>query len=542
MKRGIYLIGCAMILILVGCNGNTPTPPVVIQPTVAEPAVVPTSDGNTEDNQNGAAATSTPVILNTVPAAEPTVAAPTSTPTPSEATLTAALPAPSLGALTFFDGRTGFESFEFYTVNEIFVSFDYANIPDQAKFRRDWYFNNTLFISREEIWNGAAYNRDGNRSDISIFDYESEAGLAPGNYQVELYLDDTLLMRDGFAIYQSNEQGQVQPSDPKFSGLHFKGIGPYSMEIGEQLEQPTEIFAQWGYSQMANGDVVRRDWYFNNELFITKEEVWDISVHGENGFRDDVSIFDYEIGLAIGIYRLELFVNGEFQESKAVEVVPFYVMAPLVEPVSGKSLTTFTNNTVVVTNPDGATQQISVAGRISAVDWFPGGEKIVIASRIVTDPSAPFPTFAHRNELRLWDLATNSLVDIGTQDDNYRSPLVSPDGNIIAVIAGTGYGDACGVDSLLVLLKMNGTNVAEKLTIEDFNFGSIDTEYGVWTVDTNPAYKAKQPADGFEYAYSPGSWVDNTTLLTTNGFGDCSDNYGQYRMNLNDLTATKVEQ
>ena len=75
------------------------------------------------------------------------------------------------------------------------------------------------------------------------------------------------------------------------------------------------IVALWDYSGMNSGDFVQRDWKFNGERWLYREEVWDEETErGANGTVTDVELYGEVIGgLAPGDYYLDLFVNGVWQ-------------------------------------------------------------------------------------------------------------------------------------------------------------------------------------------------------------------------------------
>ena len=80
---------------------------------------------------------------------------------------------------------------------------------------------------------------------------------------------------------------------------------------------------------------------------------------------------------------------------------------------------------------------------------------MLISTKKLMNRTVLVSSLAHKNELWLWDITADSLVAIGSLDDNYRWPVVSPDGNTVAVLAGSGYGDACVVDLRLIFLKID---------------------------------------------------------------------------------------
>ncbi len=74
-----------------------------------------------------------------------------------------------------------------------------------------------------------------------------------------------------------------------------------------------QIFAVWNYVNMRPGMTVRREWYLNGELWLTREEAWDFAKYGANGTVRDVSIHDFDAGLTTGIYELRIYIDNVIQ-------------------------------------------------------------------------------------------------------------------------------------------------------------------------------------------------------------------------------------
>lgn len=71
-----------------------------------------------------------------------------------------------------------------------------------------------------------------------------------------------------------------------------------------------EIVALWDYAGMAPGDRVRRIWFRDDLIWLTREETWDWDKYGAAGTVTDIAIYDNEgDGLLPARYRLQLYVN-----------------------------------------------------------------------------------------------------------------------------------------------------------------------------------------------------------------------------------------
>ncbi|MEM7802571.1 MAG: hypothetical protein AAF633_25485, partial [Chloroflexota bacterium] len=108
----------------------------------------------------------------------------------------------------------------------------------------------------------------------------------------------------------------AEPVTPGFSNLTFKTAA----ESGSRFGSANEVFAVFSYANLTDEDLIRREWFFNGERFITREESWDTSAYGAEGVRDDISIYDFISGLNPGSYRVELYLNNELQADGSFEV------------------------------------------------------------------------------------------------------------------------------------------------------------------------------------------------------------------------------
>lgn len=98
-----------------------------------------------------------------------------------------------------------------------------------------------------------------------------------------------------------------------FSGLRFvltvDGAAQSTFPAGTD-----EIFALWEYSGMSPTDNIRRIWFRDDQIWLTREEGWNWGEYGSNGTMRDISVYDDEgSGLASATYRLQLYVNDELQ-------------------------------------------------------------------------------------------------------------------------------------------------------------------------------------------------------------------------------------
>jgi len=85
-----------------------------------------------------------------------------------------------------------------------------------------------------------------------------------------------------------------------------------------------EIFAIWDYDGMQAADRIRRIWFRDDQIWLTREEYWNWGKYGSTGTVLDNSIYDHEgSGLKPAKYHLQLYVNDRLQQEAT-----FVVLSP----------------------------------------------------------------------------------------------------------------------------------------------------------------------------------------------------------------------
>jgi hypothetical protein len=108
---------------------------------------------------------------------------------------------------------------------------------------------------------------------------------------------------------------------PSFSrGITFAETPDVSVGTREFHGGVVRVYALWQYFNMSQGLNVRRDWYRNGEIWITRSEPWDFAKYGANGTVKDISIYDEEDGLPSGHYELKLYIENVAQFTAADDV------------------------------------------------------------------------------------------------------------------------------------------------------------------------------------------------------------------------------
>jgi hypothetical protein len=212
--------------------------------------------------------------------------------------------APSFSDLTFSTQSGGPNQTVFpYGTQEVFIRFNYANIPVGTVMQREWYLNGVALTSRSENWS-ANWGSTGRLTHISLFDRTSGFGLAPGTYRVRVYLRDipSVVLDSSFVI-----ETNVVPS---FSNLRFSdsptGVAQAFFPSGTK-----RVYALWDYANVPVGAQMRRVWWRDGVVFVDRTVPWDFNTYGTAGTVRDVFIFDDISGLSDGSYIVEVSIVGQ---------------------------------------------------------------------------------------------------------------------------------------------------------------------------------------------------------------------------------------
>lgn len=347
----------------------------------------------------------------------------------------------------------------------------------------------------------------------------------PATDPTEIPAEATAVASEPTAVPATNTD-----STPQFSHLTLlpNGVVPPS----DTPFTTQELYAVWEYTGMTAADQVERLWYFDGELWLERNEPWDMAKYGANGRIEDVYVYDYEPNLRAGDYRLVLKVNG-IELASAEYTIPSFTVGPVIEPESGMVAAVQGRKTLVLRRVDWTTTAWESFGDIVDLAWLPGGQGIVYSEQIVANAELP-GTLGLRHNLWLQNVLTGQKYQLGSTDENLHSPVVSPDGRYLALYSGTLYGDACFVDANLHIIELDASGQRVNL-FELADFSGVPAVEGAMAQPN-----LFGPGDG-PFEPVPGQWVDSQTL-TTRLVWYCSqsDAAGMYALDLNGRTAVKI--
>lgn len=248
-------------------------------------------------------------------------------------------------------------------------------------------------------------------------------------------------------------------SDPVFFGA-FVSLEPDGIPGQSRFATGADqLFAIWHYQNMRAGLRVRREWYLDGQLWLAREEPWDFVKYGERGIIRDISIYDFDVGLPAGVYQLVIFIDSVNQPiGKATEdgtdvFIEFEILPPI-EATSpdGQWIARSLLDRLILTGADG-TQVDSYMGReIAAVVWLPDNQHLLFVDRDRSKQVFGLAVGIH-DDLWIVDISsreTRLIYASDTRIAGHDDLLVSPDGRFVASHEGSGFGDACFVDTRVI--------------------------------------------------------------------------------------------
>ena len=297
-----------------------------------------------------------------------------------------------------------------------------------------------------------------------------------------------------------------EPSSPLFYSAYFTlgkddFPGRYTFPAGTK-----QIFAHWQFQNMHNGMVIRREWLLNGQPWLTREEAWDEATRGVYGTVPDISIYDLDAGLPSGKYELRLYIDGVIQPIGSLvygtpetwaqfEIMPDDSETGIPSPDGKWGLFLSNGTRLFMQDPNGAQFDLYGGVHIVARAWMPDSRHILFVDQnpngARVGPAGSLP-------------GTLLMVDSRTLDAHilYASEtvlgeaggglIVSPDGKFAAAISGTGYGDACFLDSRSIFFEI-ANDYQSAIVIRQEQFTGLPTA-----------------ATGVMYATAVGGWKNNT--------------------------------
>jgi Tol biopolymer transport system component len=345
----------------------------------------------------------------------------------------------------------------------------------------------------------------------------------------------------GINLDSSNEGQLPTPNTaPHFGPAIYFATSPKMADSRAIFPYGTpEIFAIWPYSNMLEGLTIRREWYLNGELWLVREEPWNYAGYGAEGILTDISIYDFDQGLEPGRYQLRLYIDGQEQQlglgeqfsSAIFEISTAIEIPPQVSPDYSQMAIVEPPGTLIL--QDVETQEkrtLLTVEEISSLAWYPNGKYILYSMRDRSDEQINSSSPRPGDELWVVNLETGENYPFQDQfgqptGKGLHHPYVSPDGFYVAVIEGSGWADACFVDS--------------NLWVKEIGFSGDRLQE---TFSHYPKYEiVPSVGDGEMYVKGIIGWDSATLLIIELGWNCTTKNLdGIYLLDMATLTAERI--
>ena len=266
-------------------------------------------------------------------------------------------------------------------------------------------------------------------------------------------------------------------TQPQFFGAQFT-LDP-STSIYQTIfpAKTQKIYAVWEYRNMRAGLKVRRDWYHNDTLWISREERWDFSRYGAEGTMRDISVYDLVAGLSPGRYRFELYIDALPQPIFGGLSWPTFTITEGEVNVRESSPTgswialVHDLRILSIMDSKGNMQEMYRGVEITNLSWLPDDKHLIFVDR---DRSKENPVgMGILDDIWVVNVETGQSTLLFEDNDELMRPFVvsaaSASGYYAASVEGSGFFDACFVDMKVVIFEINpGINVNSRVVQEDF--------------------------------------------------------------------------
>ena len=296
-----------------------------------------------------------------------------------------------------------------------------------------------------------------------------------------------------------------------------------------------QIFAVWHYQNMHAGLTIKREWSLNGEPWLVREEPWDFEKYGAAGVMPDISIYDLDAGLPSGLYELKVYINNVIQpigtntpsgpETFMIFEILREEFTDVPAPNSQWSADVSFGNRLVIRDATGAPTEIFAGREIPYVAWLPDSQHVLFVDR---DRSGQVSNLlvGVRDELWIADVLSREVTSLYRSDTTLGSTgglYPSPNGKYVAGIAGSGFGDACFLDSQVIFFEMAGDYKSVKV-IKQEQFSGVP-----------------RGADKIVYPVAVGTWESNAQYRVPLN-GTCDTDPSLMGLYLFDIPSLKANQ
>lgn len=190
--------------------------------------------------------------------------------------------------------------------------FVYRNMAPETPWTQIWFFNEQEIARANAVWSAA----DGSDGLYSI-NLAPQGGLLPGNYRVDLYINQNLSAMGDFVIAGAQENALPRIfTNAEFRRADTAQSTPSTTPSSTFPDGANVVFATFNWEQLAPGTVWTMQWSVDNQIFYRQVVPWSSPETG-NAF----SVVITAPGrLPDATYKLDLLVNNVLQLSRSFTV------------------------------------------------------------------------------------------------------------------------------------------------------------------------------------------------------------------------------
>jgi S1-C subfamily serine protease len=205
------------------------------------------------------------------------------------------------------------ESYILPTGDIVSTRFIYRNMVAGTPWIWVLYYNGVRIRQVDSVWLETD-GTDGARGDVLI---RPENGLSPGNYRVDLFVDDRLSVTGDFVVAGAPEG--VLPN--VFGPISFyranSAFDTPSPNAGNSYPDGAHtLYASFDWQRIARGTVWTMQWLVDGSIFYEETSAWNTEENGQD-FRLRLTA---PTGLPDGTYTLNLLINGILLRSAQMSV------------------------------------------------------------------------------------------------------------------------------------------------------------------------------------------------------------------------------
>ncbi len=209
-----------------------------------------------------------------------------------------------------FDGNLWGTGYVLPTGSIVSARFIFRNMEDGLTWSVRWYYNGAGIASSDDTW---VYGQNGSNT----IQLRPESGLFPGNYRVEIYIEDGLSATSDFVVVGA----QDGPLPAVITDLHFTTASSPQEAFEAPIiqtfsESVNALYVLFDWQQMTAGVTWTVRWLVDGIVFSEQVQPWVARENGEN-FLIRLSAPNF---IPDGTYTVEILINNLLIDSATATV------------------------------------------------------------------------------------------------------------------------------------------------------------------------------------------------------------------------------